>query len=130
MGSVTLVPHRVLKAMVSPVLLLLLPLLAEAAPSNQERGLLTDLADCATQCSNDPSGFCKSGPLRLPKPCLLINAAFGTSEATPNVRAAKLGLIADLAACAIQCKLTPDGTCDSGPLGLPKPCSLINLATG
>ena len=27
-------------------------------------------------------------------------------------------------------KLNPDGTCDSGPLGLPKPCSLINLATG
>ena len=27
-------------------------------------------------------------------------------------------------------KLNPDGTCDAGPLGLPKPCAMINLVTG
>merc|ERR1712055_371326 len=108
-------------AMVSMVLILLLPFMVAAAPKNQERGFLgdlitgpIDLADCIGKCPISPLDFAKCS----------VECGKGSSEEKNR------GLMGDLAACVIQCKLNPDGTCDSGPLGLPKPCSLINLATG
>merc|ERR1712037_925443 len=108
-------------AMVSLVIILLLPFVAVAAPNNQERGFLgdlitapIDLADCIGKCPINPLEFAKCS----------VECGKGSSEEKNR------GLMGDLAACVIQCKLNPDGTCDSGPLGLPKPCSLVNLATG
>jgi len=108
--------------MASLVAILLLPFLVAAAPNNQqERGLLgdlitgpVDLAQCIGKCPISPLEFAKCS----------VECGKGSSEEKTR------GLMGDLAACVIQCKLNPDGTCDSGPLGLPKPCSLINLATG
>merc|ERR1711872_172857 len=106
-------------AMASLVPILLLPFMAAAAPKNQERGLLgdlitgpVDLAQCMGKCPINPLEFAKCS----------VECAKGPEEKNR-------GLMGDLAACVIQCKLNPDGTCNSGPLGLPKPCSLINLAT-
>merc|ERR1712037_29541 len=150
-------------AMVSLVLILLLPFMSEAAPNNQERGFLgdlitapIDLADCIGKCPISPLEFAKcsvecgkgsskergllgdiiTGPVDFAQ-CMgkcpinplefakcSVECGKGSSEEKNR------GLMGDLAACVIQCKLNPDGTCDSGPLGLPKPCSLINLATG
>merc|ERR1712212_103943 len=106
-------------AMASLVLILLLPFMAAAAPKNQERGLLgdlitgpVDLAQCMGKCPINPLEFAKC-----------------SAECAKGPEEKNRGLMADLAVCAVQCKLTPDGTCKNGPLGLPKPCSLINLAT-
>merc|ERR1712112_746137 len=100
---------------------LLLPFMAAAAPHNQERGFLGDLvtgpidfAQCIGKCPISPLEFAKCS----------VECGKGSSKESTR------GLMVDLAACAIQCKLTPDGTCNGGPLGLPKPCSLINLVTG
>merc|ERR1711981_1306202 len=107
----------VFAAMVSLILTLLLPFMAAAAPRNQERGILgnllmvpIDLAQCMGKCPVSPLEFAECA----------VKCGKGSEERR---------LMADLAVCAVQCKLTPDGTCNSGPLGLPKPCSLINLAT-
>merc|ERR1712055_1248713 len=106
-------------AMASLVLILLLPFMAAAAPKNQERGILgdlitgpVDLAQCMGKCPINPLEFAKCS----------VECAKGSEEKNR-------GLMGDLAGCVIQCKLTPDGTCKNGPLGLPKPCPLINLAT-
>merc|ERR1711934_662670 len=117
--------------------------------SSKERGLLgdlitgpIDLAQCIGKCPISPLEFAKcsvecgkgsskergllgdliTGPVDFAK--CSVECGKGSSEEKNR------GLMGDLAACVIQCKLNPDGTCDSGPLGLPKPCSLINLATG
>merc|ERR1712002_1237236 len=120
MGVDTRFPTNI-SAMASLALILLLPLLAAAAPKNQERGFLgdlitapVDLAQCIGKCPISPLEFAK------------CSVECGNGSSKEDVR----GLMVDLAACAIQCKLTPDGTCNGGPLGLPKPCSLINLVTG
>merc|ERR1711872_424445 len=91
----------------------------ECAKGSDERGLLgdlitgpVDLAQCMVKCPLNPLEFAKCS----------VECAKGPEEKNR-------GLMGDLAACVIQCKLNPDGTCNSGPLGLPKPCSLINLAT-
>jgi len=111
------------------VLILLLPFMVAAAPKNQERGFLgdlitgpIDLADCIGKCPISPLEFAKCS----------VECGKGSSEEKNRGSSEEKnrGLMGDLAACVIQCKLNPDGTCDSGPLGLPKPCSLINLATG
>merc|ERR1712037_222857 len=94
-------------AMVSLVLILLLPFMAEAAPNNQERGFLGDLitgpvdfAQCMGKCPINPLEFAKCS----------VECGKGSSEEKNR------GLMGVLAACVIQCKLNPDGTCDSGPL--------------
>merc|ERR1712212_787567 len=120
MGVSPRVPHW-RNNMVSLVTILLLPFLVAAAPNNQqERGLLgdlitgpVDLAQCIGKCPISPLEFAKCS----------VECGKGSSKEKTR------GLMGDLAACVIQCKLNPDGTCDGGPLGLPKPCSLINLAT-
>merc|ERR1712108_11638 len=89
----------------------------ESERSEESRGLLgdlimgpVDLAQCMGKCPVSPLEFAECA----------VKCGKGSEER---------GLMADMAVCAVQCKLTPDGTCNSGPLGLPKPCSLINLAT-
>merc|ERR1712013_683548 len=107
--------------MVYLVLSLLLPFMALAAPGSQERGLLGDLitspfdfAGCLSKCPISPLEF----------PGCSVDCAKETNGGNNR------GLVADFAACAVTCKLNPDGTCDAGPLGLPKPCAMINLVTG
>merc|ERR1712055_83042 len=147
-------------AMVSMVLILLLPLMAAAAPKNQERGFLgdlitgpIDLAQCMGKCPVSPLKFAKcsvecakgseergllgdliTGPVDLAQcmgkcPVNPLEFAKCSVECAKGSEEKNRGLMGDLAGCVIQCKLTPDGTCKNGPLGLPKPCSLINLAT-
>merc|ERR1711962_1924732 len=107
--------------MVSLVLTLLLPFMALAAPGSQDRGLLGDLitspldfAGCLSKCPISPLEF----------PGCSVDCAKETNSGDNR------GLVADFAACAVTCKLNPDGTCDASPLGLPKPCAMINLVTG
>merc|ERR1712212_100579 len=139
--------------MASLVFILLLPLMAAAAPKNQERGFLgdlitgpVDLAQCMGKCPLNPLEFAKcsvecakgseergllgdliTGPVDLAQ--CMGKCPINPLECAKGPEEKNRGLMGDLAACVIQCKLNPDGTCNSGPLGLPKPCSLINLAT-
>merc|ERR1712198_552765 len=145
--------------MASLVFILLLPLMASAAPKNQERGLIgsfmgpIDLAQCMGKCPVNPLEYAKCSvecakgtqergllgdlitkPVDLAQcmgkcPINPLEFAKCSVECAKGPEEKNRGLMGDLAACVIQCKLNPDGTCNSGPLGLPKPCSLINLAT-
>merc|ERR1712055_487432 len=157
-------PQSSLESLTSParmaslVFILLLPLMAAAAPKNQKiipgsyLGPI-DLAQCMGKCPVSPLEFAKcsvecakgseergllgdliTGPVDLAQcmgkcPVNPLEFAKCSVECAKGSEEKNRGLMGDLAGCVIQCKLTPDGTCKNGPLGLPKPCSLINLAT-
>merc|ERR1712037_131138 len=89
--------------MVSLVLILLLPFMAEAAPNNQERGFLgdlitapIDLADCMGKCPINPLEFAKCS----------VECVKGSSKERGLLGDLITGPI-DLAQCMGKCPINP-----------------------